>query len=294
MINYEKAMVVSPAEKPLRDPFVLLHDGTYYVYGTGWVVTKLEGNELGGKLLEYKKCVEVPEDFADCAWAPEVHEYKGRFYMFTTYKSKTTEYRGCAIFVSDSPEGIFKLHSNGHVTPHDSDSIDATLYIDEVGQPWIVYVREWTATPDKIGRMACAKLSDDLTHMISEPVELFRADAPSWSGGAITDGCFMYRASTGALLMIWSNWDKVGYCVGVARSDSGKVTGPWVQEDELLYSKSYTGVYDGGHGMIFKDKEGKLWMSMHSPNNASAGRVETPIFLAIKEENGRLVAEERN
>ena len=90
--------------------------------------------------------------------------------------------------------------------------------------------------------------------------------------------------------MIWSNWDSEGYAVGVAESTSGLVNGPWVQKDELLYSKAYTGEYDGGHGMIFTDGKGQLWMSMHSPNAETAdGRLETPVLIPLKEENDALV-----
>ena len=88
--------------------------------------------------------------------------------------------------------------------------------------------------------------------------------------------------------MLWSNRDDGGYCVGVAVSDSGKVTGPWRQENDRLYTRSLTGRYDGGHGMLFRDKAGALWMAIHSPNSPSAGRQEMPVFIPLIEEDGRL------
>jgi len=90
-------------------------------------------------------------------------------------------------------------------------------------------------------------------------------------------------------MMIWSNWDSAGYCVGIARSKNGKVEGPWTQDDELLFSKNITGIYEGGHGMIFTDKDGQMYLSVHSPNSIIGDRKETPIFVPIKEENGTLV-----
>ena len=273
-----------------RDPFVLHHDGVYYVYISGWTVMRSLEDDLTSGFTQPEDCVAVPADFVENKWAPEVHEYRGRFYMITTYKSSKTGHRGCAVFAADHPAKTFNLISDGPVTPADWDAIDGTLYIDEEGQPWMVFVHEWTSTDDGIGRMACAKLSDDLTHFISEPVELFRADDPSWTDHCVTDGCFLYRTKGGKLLMIWSNWDKSGYAVGIAESESGLVTGPWIQKDELLYSKDYTGEYDGGHGMIFTDGKGQLWMAIHSPNGGiKAGRVETPVLIPLKEENDTLV-----
>ena len=75
----------------------------------------------------------------------------------------------------------------------------------------------------------------------------------------------------------------------MAKSASGDVTGPWEQMEERLYSKEILGDYDGGHGMIFADYDGKLWLSLHSPNDSGAGRLETPLFIPIKEENNMLV-----
>lgn len=283
----EDSMIVSSIEQ-LRDPCILLENGVYYAYGTGWVCYKNESGLLEGDWTPLGRVAVAPEDAIDCYWAPEVHKYNGYFYMFTTYKSAKNGHRGCTVLRSESPAGPFVEISDGHLTPSDWDAIDGTLYIDGAGDPWMVFVHEWTSTDDGVGRMAAARLSDDLSRFITEPIELFRADDPSWSRGNVTDGCWMYRCESGELLMIWSNWDAHGYCVGIARSDNGEIDGNWTQDDELLYSKSMTGEYDGGHGMIFTSINGQMYLSIHSPNNAGDGRKETPVFIAICEKNGTL------
>ena len=284
----EDGMIVSQIPV-LRDPCILLENGVYYAYGTGWVCYTNTSGDLAGAWRSLGRVVTIPEDAIDCYWAPEVHKYNGAFYMFTTYKSEKTGHRGCTVLRADRPEGPFVEISDGHVTPTNWDSIDGTLYIDEEGTPWMIFVHEWTSTPDGVGRMAAAKMSDDLTRFISEPIELFRADDPSWTDRQVTDGCWMYKCENGELIMIWSNFSNEGYCVGIARSDNGKVDGNWSQDDELLYSKSMTGEYDGGHGMIFYSITGQMYLSIHSPNSAGDGRKETPVFIAIREENGTLV-----
>ena len=284
----DQVMITSTIPQ-LRDPCVLVENGVRYAYGTGWHCFRNTADDLAGPWTDLGLCVTVPEDAKDNRWAPEVHRWKGGFYMFTTFLSAESGHRGCAIFRSDVPEGPFELWSDGHVTPADWDSIDGTFYVDEDGAPWMVFVHEWTSTDDGIGRMAAARLSEDLTHFVSEPVELFRADDASWAVNGVTDGCWMYRCKTGELLMLWSNWDSEGYCVGIARSDNGKVDGNWTHDKALLYSKAMTGQYDGGHGMLFTDKDGKMYLSIHSPNNSGAGRKETPVFIRVKEKDGSLV-----
>lgn len=285
----------------LRDPFVLVEDDAYYVYGTyvtekgnwnttRWGCYKSEGglSDNSWKLLD-KPLYIKPEHAMKNFWAPEVHKYNGNYYMFATYYSFLTNHKGCSILKSESPEGQFEEITNGHITPREWNSIDATLYVDEDGQPWMVFVHEHTCTDDHIGRMAAAKLSDDLTHFISEPVELFRADDPVWTSKRVTDGCFMYKTKDGQLLMIWSNFYEHGYCVGVARSDNGKVDGKWSHDEKLLFSKEMSGKYDGGHGMIFNDRDGKMYLCLHSPNEPTDETDERTVFVPLVEGNGNLI-----
>lgn len=267
----------------LRDPFILIEDGVYYAYGTGWVCYKNTSGSLDGAWEYLGQVAQDPEGCTDNRWAPEVHRYQGSYYMFTTYFSSKTGHRGCTVMRSESPEGPFVEISNGHLTPTDTNCIDGTLYVDPDGQPWMVYVDEWVDTVDNVGRMAAAKLSEDLTRFISEPIELFRANDPAWAAHTVTDGCYLYTTQDGELLMLWSNFDQGGYCVGIARSSNGRIDGTWTQDESRLFSKWMTGEYDGGHGMIFTDTDGQMYLSIHSPNTATADRGCKPVFVPIKE-----------
>ena len=74
----------------IRDPFILPYEGKYYLYCQlgkyawsgcdGFYVTISDDLE---NWTELKKCFTVPEGFwaTNNYWAPEVHEYKGRFYI---------------------------------------------------------------------------------------------------------------------------------------------------------------------------------------------------------------------
>ncbi len=273
----------------LRDPFVLLDGGRYYMYGTCWICYHSES--LLGPWEGPVEVVKLPEDTKAVKdfWAPEVHKYNGSYYMITTYFSSETNHRGCTVLKSDSPLGPFKEISNGHITPAEWDCIDGTLYVDDEGQPFMVFVHEWTCMPDKIGSFAVAKLSDDLSHFVSEPYELFKAKDTSWATGGITDGCFIYKCKDGSLLMLWSNFSKKGYVTAIAKSESGDIYGPWTHADKLLYEKSEIREYDGGHGMIFTAKDGNMYLSIHSPNNPTADKKTCAILVRVREENGTLV-----
>ena len=55
--------------------------------------------------------------------------------------------------------------------------------------------------------------------------------------------------------------------------------------DKLLAEK------DGGHGMIFTDRDGTMYLSLHSPNVPCAESNEKTVFVPVREENGTLVCD---
>lgn len=297
-IEKESSLIIT-SDRAVRDPQIIVKDGVYYMFGSH--MASHYGMCTSTDLVHWSEPVSVckiPEgmyllDQQRCFWAPECHYYKGRYYMFATYKNPETLHRGSAVFGSDNIEGPYTLVTDGFMTPADWDSIDATLYVDDNGQPWCVFVHEWTCMPDKNGSMCVVKMKDDLSGFDGEIIEVFKAKDPVWAKGGVTDGPFIYKMSeTGSLIMLWSNQGSAGYLVGMARSASGNMEGPWVQLRPLLYSKLYGEEYDGGHGAFFTTNEGQLMLSIHAPNNPTniildqpaSGRPCTAIFIPIEED----------
>lgn len=273
-----------------RDPFVQIVDGVHYLYGTKWRYWK----NTAPTVKSYDtwegpfNMVNVPEDAEKDFWAPEVHFYKGNYYIFTAFYSKKSKTRGVHIFKSSSPEGPFEEISNGSITDPAFDNIDGTLYIDENNQPWMFYCPEWTSTADGLGKMAAVKLSDDLSKTISEPVELFSVDDCPLCISYITDGPEIYKMKTGELLMLWASDDESGYMELVSRSKSGNPLGPW-EEDYLIYSSKLSESYPGGHGMIFTDTDGQMYLIYHGPDWKIGDVMETPRLIPLRESAGMFI-----
>jgi arabinan endo-1,5-alpha-L-arabinosidase len=129
----------------------------------------------------------------------------------------------------------------------------------------MVFCHEWVQVGD--GEICAMPLSNDLKTSVGEPVLLFRASEAPWvvevgkePKGRVTDGPFLHRTSDGTLLMLWSSFGEEGYKLAVARSESGRITGPWTHESKPIYEN------DGGHAMIFRTFEGKLMLILHQPN----------------------------
>ncbi len=276
----------------VRDPYVLEHEGVYYMYGTR-LAWDGYGCVSSPDLINWSDPVKVYEPQGKCDgdgdwWAPECHYYKGYFYLFATYHSPASGKRGVAIFRSSDPLGPFEMITDGHITPKDHDAIDGTLYVDEDGQPWMIYVGEWTSNEDGIGDMMAAKLSDDLSSFVSDPILLFRARDGSKKDGKITDGPFLYKTSGGRLLMLWSNICKSGYCVKIAYSSNGRIDGKWKHQKRDLFTLTDHNA-DGGHGMLFTAPDGTLTLSIHSPNYGTDDDPTTAIFLPITDTGDTIV-----
>lgn len=84
----------------------------------------------------------------------------------------------------------------------------------------------------------------------------------------MTDGPFLYRLQDGALSMLWSSFeDNGGYCIGCARSQSGALFGPRLQNPDPLYAP------DGGHAMPFHTFAGQLMMACRCPDDHPKKRI---------------------
>lgn len=244
-----------------RFPDVPMERGNFYV---------LESRDL----IHWSKpqiCFRKGDFWADLDyWAPEVHIWKGRYYLISSFRA-AGRFRRCQCLVADSSKGPFVPVRQEAVTPDGWQCLDGTLYTDRKGKPWMVFCHEWLQVSD--GQICAVPLSEDLGEAIGEPVILFRASDGKWNGrggtgGCVTDGPFLHRLPGGRLIMLWSSFqENGGYGIGYARSLSGEVTGPWEQEREPLYT------LDGGHGMLFYTFGGQLMMACHCPNDHPKKRI---------------------
>ncbi|WP_152391835.1 glycoside hydrolase family 43 protein [Paenibacillus guangzhouensis] len=270
-----------------RDPFILPvpMENTYYMYGTQGTTAwdgKPDGFDVyrSCDLLNWEGPIPVfrpdPGFWSDHYWAPEVHHVQDRFYMFASFKAKGMS-RAVQVLVANHPLGPFEQHSLGPITPKAWECLDGTLYMENDGTPWLVFCRDWLQVTD--GEVYAAKLADTLDRIVSEPQLLFRASEAPWvkpntDGGFVTDGPFLHRMDNGRLLLLWSSQGEQGFTTGIARSVSGRIIGPWVQEELPL------AVEDGGHGMLFRDWYNNLLLAIHAPNHQPN---ERPTILRVEE-----------
>jgi beta-xylosidase len=291
---------------PLHDPFILADATThdYLLYTSN--VPALTGEPRRGTMVYASKDLKhwakprvvflPPADFwaKDGAWAPEVHAYKGKFYLLTTLHNtaKTipqpapvghpTYMRGTIIAAADTPLGPFVPLKNGPMPPDDFMTLDGTLYVDRSDKPWMVYAHEWLQKTD--GTIEAVPLAPDLTRASGPPIHLFRGSDAPWIDAEVqpsarsfvyvTDGPELFRTHDGHLLMLWSSYEHAhgvtdtgsSYVQTIARSRSGELQGPWEQLPPLIHQ-------DSGHGMLFHTFDGTLMLVLHRPFKNARGKL---------------------
>jgi arabinan endo-1,5-alpha-L-arabinosidase len=282
----QPADTIHLADIRMRDVCILPDHAskTYYMVGPGRgsSVRAYTSNDLvrwTGPRTIYTAPVDVWGDIPVAGiWAPEMHAYRGRFYLFLTFDTRNRfaeqwrEWlprvtRGSQVLASDSPMGPFAPFQNRSTLPVDMMTLDGTLWVED-GLPYMVFCHEWVQIKD--GSVEYAGLKEDLSETAGEPKHLFDGSDAAWSRKSpqyhchVTDGPFLHMGRSGKLYMLWTSGGYTGYTQGIAVSASGKLAGPWMQQAEPVYKD------DGGHGMLFKAFDGRLMMVLHSPNGPAA------------------------
>lgn len=272
----------------IRDPYIYVENDVAYMVGTthesawggdacgfcGYRSHDLENFEGPFVLFEANDSFWADKDF----WAPELHKYNGKYYIFASFKSET-RHRASQVLVCDEPFGRY-VPLGDQITPKDWECLDATLYIED-NVAYTVFCHEWLQCVD--GEMVLAQLNDTLDGFKKAPELIFKASSAPWisrfeGDNYITDGPFIKKLSNGNLVMLWSSFCQTGYALGMAVSRNG-IHGPWTHVEKPLFAKN------GGHGMVF-DFKGNTYIALHCPNDPNGA--ERACFFPVKE-NGDLL-----
>jgi hypothetical protein len=302
----QKVRTVPLHDIRLSDPCILADSATHMYYMTG----------TGGKLWKSKdlKMWTGPYNVVDIdptswmgprpmIWAAELHRYKGKYYYFATFTNQAVkidtvrgnviERRASQVLVSDHADGPYRLFGDATYLPADRPTLDGTFWVDLDGKPYMVYCGEWLANWN--GTMEKIELKPDLGGTIGEGKVMFRAFDSPWSReretgkvipNKVTDGPYLFKTGTGRLGMIWTSWVYDVYTQGVAYSESGTLDGPWIHEPQPITPPNF------GHGMLFRDFDGRLLMSVHSHKSVHGRYVRVPHLFKVDLSGDKLVVDQ--
>lgn len=194
------------------DPFVLLHNGVYYLYSTN----SPDGFRVftSSNMADWTDrgyCLRADDVMGEkWFWAPEVMERNGKFYMVYV----ANEHLGIA--VSDSPLGPFVQEEKRWL--NEINEIDGHFFVDDDGTVYLYFVRF-----DNGNVIWCAKMNEDmLSYDHSTARFLFRAE-DTWElkDCSVVEGPFVIKHNNKYYLTYSANHTRSeDYAVGCAISDN--------------------------------------------------------------------------
>lgn len=276
----DKKSTLKRNEIHIRDPFVFVENGKYYLMGT----TGEDPWGKGGDLTLYESedlekfnrvCIMVTDGSLNCysnIWAPELHKYNGKYYLIVSAFRKDIG-RGSFIFKSERLDTGFQMLTGKYVTPKHWECLDATLFVYR-GEPYLCFSNEWLAPVrgNGDGSLFIAKLSRDLKELAEEPKMIVSGKACPLAveigdkiKGYVAEGPYLYEEN-GKIVLLWSTFTERGYSVLKSVSETG-VYGEYVLK-ETVFDK------DGGHCMSFIDLNGERKIAFHQPNVTPEERMQ--------------------
>src|SRR4051794_36180322 len=184
-VSYENPVI--PGDHP--DPSVIRVGKDYWATATSseWGPqfpllhsTDLVNWETVGSVFSHR-----PEWATANFWAPEISEYKGRYYVYYVGRERGGPL-AVAVATADKPAGPYS--DRGVLVAQAAGSIDPVPVTDEKGGRYLVWKEDGNSrqAPTPIWAQ---RLNEEGTKLVGEPKELIRNDAP-WEG-ALVEGPFL-------------------------------------------------------------------------------------------------------
>ncbi len=248
------------------DPFILQHEGMYYLYSTN---APTEGYKVSesADLVNWKDkgyCLKTADVYGTPTstagfWAPEVYFIDGRFYMFYTVEENI------GVAVADSPLGPFKKFSDGFLFPGQR-VIDANLFIDDDGKMYLYYVI------CKNGNEIYGAEFDFKTLTVSNQKLIITPTANSWEwtgdAGKVAEGpCMLKHNGKYYLTYSCNGYTSHNYAVGYAVSDSPLTGFERYENNPILSKMPHANVYGPGHHTFMTSAGGELFIVYHKHNS---------------------------
>jgi len=257
----------------MGDPFVLRHEGRYYLFGTTdsndgfrcYTSANLVEWETAG--FAYRK---NDDTWAQSLfWAPEVEYYGGRFFMTYSARDRATGRLLTALAVSERPEGPYQdLYAPWFDQGY--SAIDAHIFVDDDGQPYLYFSRNGAQDGYSFGIIYGAALQRDLSGLVNEPVLLMEAEQEwekiHYDVNRCNEGPFVLKKN-GRYYMTYSanHTFMPGYGIGYAVADDP--LGPWMKSttNPIAGTDLEAGYSGAGHSSITTSLNGReLFIVYHT------------------------------
>lgn len=252
---------ISKSTVLLGDPFIILHQNTYYAYGTKSDdgIEVYTSDDLKTWKLSKNLALNKKDSWGDrWFWAPEVYFVNEKFYMYYSADEHI------CVATSDSPLGPFIQNEKKPMLPNEK-SIDNSLFIDSDGKPYLYFVRF-----NDGNNIWVAELDENLLNLKEETLKKSIHVSQSWEEvwPRVNEGAYVMKHKDFYYLTYSANsYESPFYGIGFATAKSP--LGPWTKYNKnpiLQKPKNLQGV---GHSAMFTDKSGTLRIVFHAHRDSN-------------------------
>lgn len=280
-VENEATVSVLSSTLPLADPYILVYDSLYYIYGTN-VGTGFDVY-FSKDLEHWQRASSLALNHTDSYgesmfWAPEVYyvESKQKFYMYYS-----TEEHIC-VATSDSPLGPFRQEVKQPI--REEKGIDTSVFFDDDGKAYLYFVR---FTDGNV--IWCAELEDNLTKIREETLTQCFAAEEDWElvlPKVVEGPSVLKEGDTYYLIYSANGYTSQDYAVGFATASSP--FGPWKKYEGNPILHRYDNLLGVGHGAPFFDMEGKMRYVFHAHRSNSEIHPRDSYMVDMDVENDKI------
>jgi GH43 family beta-xylosidase len=260
------------------DPWIAVHNGEYYLIATSWtsVLTIRRSPTLAGLATAPSVVVWSDADASRCCniWAPELHRFNGRWYLYYTAGRNTSDYiptQRLHVLESagDDPLGPYTYKNRLYDASADNAFIDGSVlalngrqYLlgSTLGNPQVMSIMAMTNPYTVTGRKVT----------LSTPTYGWERQ-----GGTVNEAPVALQHG-GRTFIVYSASACSGpdYKLGLLTyrgSGDPMSTGSWAKAPNPVFSRSdANGVYAPGHNGFFTSPDGtESWIVYHANSSAS-------------------------
>lgn len=284
---------IGSAEAP--DPFVTYDKkyGYYYLLFTRGREVRVYRSHNLKDLREDENSKQVysiaaPNGIHGCIWAPEMHFFDGRWYIYTSGARTPDGREDRTLFIlrsyTDDPFDGFEFAA---FPDSGLNAIDPTVYKHTDNNIYMCYSAEKNGLRIHIRRMKDPiSFTQNKGTLICEAEYDWEKVPPYVGNSTIVEGPFFLRSPDKSRLFLlysangcWSD----NYSFGVLECVGEDLTDPksWVKDEKPLFIMG-NGTYGPGHASFFTAKDGNVYIAYHSMHESNVKVSWAPRYLHVQ------------
>ena len=284
--DYVYIKVQNPIHQGRCDPWVYLHEGSYYYCysrGRGISVAKMSSLHTlvpkGTAVFDPPKWTEYSEEL----WAPELHYLNGEWYIYVAASDGYSSNHRMFVLksTSDNPRGRYEMV--GQITdPSNKWAIDGTV-MELNGELYFLW-SGWEGDKDGRQNLYIAHLSDPCTIdservMISTPEHNW--ETVEWPDVNEGPTVLQHGGKTFVVYSASGSWGDY-YCLGMLTLTGEDPMDPasWTKESRPVFTRRTDVCYGPGHCSFSTAVDGSVWMIYHGNQVSDTGWDGRSVWIA--------------